>query len=200
MPPVALCRLAVYYLISRRGDDDIKIVLYTFINYYRVYETRNDDNSPFHPSSSLVLSLSRVNKTSTTTTSGEASRNKGDKKLSCCIFFREKNFSPIEGSRVGKARECRVALPLPPSSLCNRHGSKYPGCVVIVHRPWRREEGEGIILGEKIGNIDHRLALYKYTPRYTVPREQSGHRASEQRPASNRSDIEISRIGLISSG
>lgn len=198
MPPVALCRLAVYYLISRRGDDDIKIVLYTFINYYRVYETRNDDNSPFHPSSPLVLSLSRVNKTSTTTTSGEASRNKGDKKLSCCIFFREKNFSPIEGSRVGKARECRVALPLPPSSLCNRHGSKYPGCVVIVHRSKRGRGGNNP--GRK--NRKHRpqARVYKYTPRYTVPREQSGHRASEQRPASNRSDIEISRIGLISSG
>ena len=94
--------------------------------------------------------------------------------------------------------EATIRVSLPPSSLCNRHGSKYPGCVVIVHRSKRGRGGNNP--GRK--NRKHRpqARVYKYTPRYTVPREQSGHRASEQRPASNRSDIEISRIGLISSG
>ena len=119
-------------------------------------------------------------------------------KSSRAAFFFARKISRRSKDRELEKHGSVELLSLPPSSLCNRHGSKYPGCVVIVHRSKRGRGGNNP--GRK--NRKHRpqARVYKYTPRYTVPREQSGHRASEQRPASNRSDIEISRIGLISSG
>lgn len=118
-------------------------------------------------------------------------------------FFASRENILADRESCSKARVSSFA-PFPPSVI-DADQSMHPGCIVIVRRPREGGVGEEDNPGEK--NRKHRpqrLACIN-TAMYSSA-EQSGHRASgggEEAggcsSAPDRSDIEISRIGLIPS-